>query len=140
MNTMKTPQYFFHSSIRWDAWIVTVPGSTKYELIVGSDNYRVEHARGLLDAAHPGFAAVYDMLTKLGADQYLATSLLKFCILNSSDERLDKFISRAEIMGPIVNGIDLGLSGDELTSVLLTSALPKIDVELPSDDVFTADN
>lgn len=133
---METPKYVFSFSCTWDEWLTTLPAKNENHLLIGEASLRTLRSKKEIDKLYPGFCSAYEALTSAGCDEYLVTTVLKYCIAHAKEEGLDRFLVRTNTLASVQTGLTLGLTGEELL-VFLTERAPVIAGVLLPDDVST---
>lgn len=134
---MNTPEYFFHNSIRWDAWKATGPGYNSRELAIRGAFYKGVHTVAMLDAEYPGFSAAYESLCNVGCDEHLVTEVLKFCIIHAERESLDAFLLRTKLLSSVEAAVVIGVEAEALVQLLPTTIETGKVAEIPTDIIIS---
>lgn len=86
-----------------------------------------------VEEKYPGFLKSYELLTSLGCDEYLATTIFKSCIVLAEGTPLDKFLIQSSTLKKVEVALAIGLSGEDLSKLLVADGHLLSATNLPDD-------
>lgn len=136
---METPEYVFSPPIEWNAWNSTGSYLGEIYFISYTKPFATLRSVHSVNDNYPGFFNALQKLESLGCDEFFVTSILKYCMLHSADERMDIFLERTFTDKVIQTAVSIGLSGEGLLSTLAqtsSQANPDLPVDILMDRSF----
>lgn len=136
---METPEYFVDRLTHWHDWARTEIDLHENGIHVGTLPFgSIFYTEAEVEANYPGFFPALKSLSSIGCDRSFVTHILKFCILRAGDMDLAAFLVKSETLSKVESALAIGLSGEELTKLMMGDSQVSVVTDLPDDFLYVS--
>lgn len=134
LSAMTIPEYFVDHKTPWCEWVGTGRWLAKARVFIGRKPYGVvAYSHVEIEDKYPGFVSALNALWELGCDNTSVTHVLKFCIIQANGSDVHRFLVRSNTIKKVEVALAIGLSGEELTRLLMDDIQVSAATDLPGN-------